>query len=510
MTHNRPFINYPLLVGTPLFRAVESGFIWEGCNAFQIRAIHRAMFYVSSCVLKHFKAIIMQNLDLNFICQTLQLPAPAVNQVVKRVVTDSRNIQAGDVFVALVGERFDAHDFVADVLAQGALAVVVSREDCVGLAGALAVADTLQALQDLAHAWRKHINPFVFGITGSSGKTTVKEMLATVLRHHFGAEAVLATAGNLNNHIGLPLTLLQLTPQHRYAVIEMGMNHFGELACLTRIAAPDVALVNNALRAHVGCGFDGVGDIAKAKSEIYQGLSEHGLALLPCEDAHFSVFEQATQGMTQQTFGIQQGDVHAENRVLNPLSSEFDLVAGEQRAAVSLPVAGKHNVHNAVATAALAQTAGLSMAEIAAGLAQFANIKGRLQIKAGINAATLLDDTYNANPDSMKAALDVLAQLPAPRVFVMGDIGELGEDESPAMHAEVGVYAREKGIELAYFVGDYSAAAAEAFGEAGLWFADKDPLIQVLQHELPAQANVLVKGSRFMKMEEVVEALAAR
>lgn len=191
----------------------------------------------------------MKPLDLNFICQVLHLPMPSENAAVKRIVTDSRDIQSGDVFFALAGERFDAHDFVADVLAKGALAAVVSREDCAALPRALKVADTLQALQTLAQAWRENVNPFVFGITGSSGKTTVKEMLAGVLRQRFGEAAVLATAGNFNNHIGLPLTLLKLTGAHRYAVIEMGMSHFGELAQLTQIARPDVALVNNALRA---------------------------------------------------------------------------------------------------------------------------------------------------------------------------------------------------------------------------------------------------------------------
>lgn len=449
----------------------------------------------------------MKPLDLNFICQTLGLAMPSANAEVKRIVTDSRDIQSGDVFFALAGERFDAHDFVEDVLAKGATAAVVSREDCAALPNVLKVADTLQALQTLAHAWRENINPFVFGITGSSGKTTVKEMLAAVLRHRFGDEAVLATAGNFNNHIGLPLTLLKLTPAHRYAVIEMGMNHFGELALLTRIAVPDVALVNNALRAHVGCGFDGVGDIAKAKSEIYQGLNSDGLALVPCEDANAAVFQTASAHLKQQSFGTDSGDIHAENIALKPLACEFDLVCGGERAAAVLPVPGKHNVHNAVAAAALAHAAGLSLREVSDGLKDFSNIKGRLQIKSGIKEATVLDDTYNANPDSMKAALDVLAGLPAPRVFVMGDIGELGEDESPAMHAEVGAYARNKGIEAAYFVGDFSASAAEAFGAAGLWFADKDPLIQVLVHELPQGAHVLVKGSRFMKMEEVVAAL---
>lgn len=448
-------------------------------------------------------------LDLNFICETLNLPMPSENGdiEVKRIVTDSRDIRSGDVFFALSGERFDAHDFVADVLEQGALAAVVSRADCAALKGALKVADTLEALQTLAKAWRDQVNPFVFGITGSSGKTTVKEMLAGVLRHRFGDDAVLATEGNFNNHIGLPLTLLKLSQNHRYAVIEMGMNHFGELAALTRIARPDAALVNNALRAHVGCGFDGVGDIAKAKSEIYEGLASDGLALIPCEDANIEIFKTATGRLKTQTFGAQSGDVHAENIVLEPLSCGFDLVGGGERAAVVLPVPGRHNVANACAAAALALAAGLSLQQISDGLKHFSNIKGRLQVKQGIRGATLLDDTYNANPDSMKAALDVLAALPAPRVFVMGDMGELGQDEAAAMHAEVGAYARDKGIELAYFVGDDSAQAAEMFGADGLWFAAKDPLIQVIRHDLPPNAHVLIKGSRFMKMEEVVEAL---
>ncbi|MCP1660296.1 UDP-N-acetylmuramoyl-tripeptide--D-alanyl-D-alanine ligase [Neisseria perflava] len=449
----------------------------------------------------------MKPLDLNFICQTLNLPLPSENKAVNRIVTDSRDIREGDVFFALAGERFDAHDFVADVLAQGAAAAVVSRDDCAALVGALKVDDTLAALQTLAAAWRDNVNPFVFGITGSSGKTTVKEMLAGVLRHAFGEEAVLATAGNFNNHIGLPLTLLKLNGKHRYAVIEMGMNHFGELALLTRIARPDAALVNNALRAHVGCGFDGVGDIAKAKSEIYQGLSSDGLALIPAQDANIDVFKAATAGSNTRTFGAESGDVHAENIVLNPLSCTFDLVSGEECAAVVLPVPGRHNIANACAAAALAQAAGLSLQQISGGLKAFSNIKGRLQIKAGIKGATVIDDTYNANPDSMKAAIDVLAALSSPRVFVMGDMGELGDDEAAAMHAEVGAYARDKGIEFAYFVGDDSVEAAETFGAAGLWFAAKDPLIQVMSHDLPEGANVLVKGSRFMAMEEVVEAL---
>ena len=450
----------------------------------------------------------MTALTQNFVRRVFRLPETAADTPINQITTDSRTAQRGDLFFALVGENHDAHDFVPDVLAKGALAIV-SRSDLAGVAGCFFVPDTLNALQQLAAAWRKAVNPFVFGITGSSGKTTVKEMLAAVLRAKFGVDAVLATAGNFNNHIGLPLTLLNLREQHRHAVIEMGMNHAGELATLTRIAAPNVALVNNAMRAHIGCGFNGVADIARAKSEIYQGLPENGVALLPAEDANLPVFQAACNGLKTLTFGAEQGDIHAENIELQPLSSTFDLVYGTERVRVSLPAAGRHNVANACAAAALALQAGVSFAETAAGLATFGNIKGRLQQKRGIRNALILDDTYNANPDSMKAALDVLAKQPAPRVFVMGDMGELGEDEAPSMHEEIGVYARDLGIEYAYFVGDNSVQAAEKFGGNGLWFADKDPLIQVLAHDLPERASVLVKGSRFMQMEEVVAALLA-
>ena len=450
----------------------------------------------------------MTALTQNFVRRLFRLPEIATDSPINQITTDSRTTQQGDLFFALVGDNHDAHDFVPDVLAKGAWAIV-SRGDLAGVAGCFFVPDTLNALQQLAAAWRKAVNPFVFGITGSSGKTTVKEMLAAVLRTKFGADAVLATAGNFNNHIGLPLTLLNLREHHRYAVIEMGMNHFGELAALTRIAAPDTALVNNAMRAHIGCGFNGVADIARAKSGIYQGLPENGVALLPAEDANLPVFQAACNGLKTLTFGAEQGDIHAENIELQPLSSTFDLVYGTERVRVSLPAAGRHNVANACAAAALALQAGVSFAETAARLATFGNIKGRLQQKRGIRNALILDDTYNANPDSMKAALDVLAKQPAPRVFVMGDMGELGEDEAPSMHEEIGVYARDLGIEYAYFVGDNSVQAAEKFGGNGLWFADKDPLIQVLAHDLPERASVLVKGSRFMQMEEVVAALLA-
>ena len=452
----------------------------------------------------------MAQLDLAFIYQTFGTALNLANAPVKRVVIDSRDIRPGDVFVALKGERFDAHDFVDEVIAQGAALCLVSRADCLTKARCLPVDDTEKALGQLARAWRLVVNPAltVFGITGSAGKTTVKEMLACILRDFAGSDAVLATAGNFNNHIGLPLTLLKLESQHRFAVIEMGMSHFGELAYLTRLACPDFALVNNALRAHVGCGFDGVADIARAKSEIYQGLDTQGMGFVPVDDSQASLFQAALTGHRSQTFGVEQGTVHASNIELAPLSVAFDLCAPEGMIRVSLPVPGRHMVHNAVAAAALALAAAVPLVDIAHALAHFANAKGRLQQKHSIHGALVIDDTYNANPDAYKAAIDVLAAFAPPRVLVMGAIGELG-DNAPALHAEVGAYAKARGIDTALFVGDDARYAAEAYGAARAYFSDKKSLIMALADVDHAGATILVKGSRFMKMEEIVAALVS-
>lgn len=451
----------------------------------------------------------MNALTRNFIAQVLGGSETATDTPIGKITTDSRAVAPGDVFFALKGERFDGHDFVDQVLQQGAALCVVSRPDMAQRSGCLNVADTEQALGQLAAAWRRAVNPqlTLFGITGSSGKTTVKEILAAIVRAQAGEAAVLATAGNFNNHIGLPLTLLQLTPQHRYAVMEMGMNHFGELDYLTRIAAPDFALINNALRAHIGCGFDGVADIARAKSEIYHGLGAHGIGFYPAEDTQAALFQAALAGKKARSFGIEAGDIRAEQLELQPLSSRFEIVAPDHgRLAVNLAAPGRHNVHNAVAAAALALAAGVSQEAVAQGLGGFSNIKGRLQQKQGINGARIIDDTYNANPDSMKAAVDVLAAFAAPRVLVMGAMGELG-DHAPALHAEVGAYARAQGIEHALFLGDDARHACDAFGAGGQFFEARADLAAALLPLAVPDATVLVKGSRFMKMEDIVAAL---
>lgn len=420
-----------------------------------------------------------------------------------RVVTDSRAVQAGDLFVALKGDNFDAHDFVPEVLAKGAFALV--RRDFAPAGGSvIRVDDTRLALGTLAAAWCAQLDVKRIGITGSNGKTTVKEMVAAILRAHAGADAVHATAGNFNNDIGLPLTLLALRPAHRYAVIEMGMNHFGEIRYLSGLTRPQVALVNNAMRAHLGGGFDSTADIARAKSEIFEGLSADGVAIINADDAQQAIFAAAAGQHRQLCFGLgAAANVSARDIVASATGSCFTLVCPQGEQAIELPAAGEHNVRNALAAAAVALALDVPLAVIAAGLAAFAGVKGRLQLKPAACGATVIDDSYNANPDSMKAGIDVLAAYPAPRVFVMGQIGELG-DTAPALHAEVGAHARARGIEQLLCLGELSRHAANAYGAGAEYFDDIAALLARLDAVVAPASTVLVKGSRFMRMERVV------
>ncbi|WP_371822866.1 UDP-N-acetylmuramoyl-tripeptide--D-alanyl-D-alanine ligase [Paludibacterium sp. B53371] len=428
---------------------------------------------------------------------------------IMRVVTDSRAIQPGDLFVALKGERFDAHDFVAKALEQGAVAAVVHEGFALEQEGSLiAVADTRLALGQLAAGWRARFDLPLVGVTGSNGKTTVKEMLAAILRAHAGADAVLMTAGNLNNDIGLPLTLLGMNASHRYAVIEMGMNHTGELSYLTALARPDVALINNALRAHLG-QFDSVESIARAKSEIFEGLPEHGVAVFNAEDPNAELFAAAAGAHRVLRFGLKQGDVQALNYTLGSDGSSMTLHTPLGEMAVRIPAPGEHNVRNALAAATLALALDVPPAAITRGLMAFEGAKGRLQKKTARNGASVLDDTYNANPDSMHAGLEVLSRLRAPRWFVMGDMGELGET-APQLHAEIGQAARQLGVEMMVTLGELSRHASEAYGAPAKHFEAIEPLLAWLDGALPPQATVLVKGSHFMNMDRVVDHLVGQ
>jgi len=421
------------------------------------------------------------------------------------VTTDSRAVNAGDLFVALKGERFDGHTYVQEAARRGASGALTSQL----VTGALPVpqvlvADTRRALGKLAAYWReRHPLPLV-ALTGSNGKTTVKEMLAAIIAEHCGErEAVLATQGNLNNDIGMPLTLLRLRERHRYAVIEMGMNHAGEIDYLTRIAQPSVAIVNNAQRAHVGI-LGSVEAIAHAKGEIYAGLPPAGIAVVNEDDAFAAYWKGLNAGRRIVTFGLtESADVRA-----TVSDSQVRIVTPADAFAVTLKVAGEHNVRNALAACAAAHALEIAPYAMQAGLAGFTGVPGRLQRRHCASGSLVIDDTYNANPESMKAAINVLARERARKVFVMGDMAELGE-ASYAMHEEVGRFAKSSGINALLALGEASRHAAQAFGAGAMHFAQFEALREAARREAAGGVAILVKGSRSMQMERVVEALCA-
>jgi UDP-N-acetylmuramoyl-tripeptide--D-alanyl-D-alanine ligase len=431
------------------------------------------------------------------------------------VSTDSRKLAPGDLFVALRGERFDGYEFVPQAAQAGAAASLVNADSYKAhpavlspQSSILVVADTRLALGQLAAYWRRQFAIPLVAITGSNGKTTVKEMLACILREAAGSpDAVLATQGNLNNDIGMPLMLLKLNSIHRYAVLEMGMNHLGEIDYLTRIAAPDVALINNASGAHLE-GLGSVAAVAQAKGEIFAGLEPHGTAVINSDD-EFAPLWREMAGVSQLLeFGLDsQADVcgtwHEHGYGL-----QLDVTAPQGRFTVNLQVPGIHNARNALAASAAASALNVPLEKIAAGLEKFGGVAGRLQRKAAPSGASLIDDTYNANPASMRAAISVLAQLGGKRVLVIGDMGELGGDAAD-LHAGIGREARRAGIDKLYALGDLSRYAVQGFGSGARHFERVEDLQDVLEKELDKDTTVLVKGSRFMKMERVVNHLAA-
>lgn len=426
---------------------------------------------------------------------------------IESVDTDSRRIQAKQLFVAIKGERFDGNTFAAEALVQGAAAVLIS-DATLNVQPAVLVDDTRIALGKLANHWRQQINVPVVAVTGSNGKTTTKEMLSAILARAAGSkEAVHATQGNLNNDIGMPLTLLKARAQHRYIVLEMGMNHLGEIAYLSHIAQPDVAVINNAGTAHIG-ELGSRENIAKAKGEIFEGLSDKGIAVINADDAFADYWQSLNTTRSVNTFALKHtADVTAEY-VEQTNASQINLVTPSGGVTFNLPILGTHNVYNALAASAVAVALGVSNADIADGLAHFGGVHGRLEYKQGLNGAVLIDDTYNANPDSMKAAINVLAHLETTRIFVMGDMGELGADAA-AMHSAVGAYAATHQVHQFYTLGENSQLASDAFGTTAQHFNDVDALANYVKTKMKKGVTVLVKGSRFMKMERVVKLLEA-
>jgi UDP-N-acetylmuramoyl-tripeptide--D-alanyl-D-alanine ligase len=445
------------------------------------------------------------------------------------VSTDSRTVQAGALFVALRGETFDAHDFLGQVAGRNVAAVVVEKLPENFPLPALVVPDTLVALGRIGNAWRRQFAIPVIGVTGSNGKTTVKEMIAAVLAASFGIEARLATQGNLNNEIGVPLTVMRLLETHRAAVVELGMNHPGEIARLAAIALPSVALVNNAQREHQEF-MHTVEAVARENGAVLAALPADGVAVFPGDDEYTALWRELSGDRQVLTFGLDEGcDVRA-TYTPNTFGSELQVISSFPRRpesrlegadantnldsrlrgndgefTIKLSAAGEHNVRNALAAVACALAAGIPQDAIVRGLEAFAPVSGRLQRKQAVCGATVIDDSYNANPDSVRAAIDVLAQSAAPRILVLGDMGEVGT-QGPEFHEEIAAYAASRGIDSVLVTG---ALARHMTGAGAQHHEQFDDLLAALDKQLGSKsdATVLVKGSRFMKMERVVQHL---
>ena len=424
------------------------------------------------------------------------------------VSTDSRSLAAGDLFVALVGPNFDGHDFVAAAAERGAVAAVVARRLACALPQIL-VDDTLLALQRAAESWRAQFQIPVVAVAGSNGKTTTKELIATILA---GQGPCLATRGTLNNHIGVPLTLLGLEARHTSAVIEIGANHPGEVAALVPLVRPTVGIVTNAGAEHLE-GFGDLDGVARAEGELFAGLEPGATALVNADDAYAGLWLEMSRAARTLTFGFAPG---ADFRALGAarrsgpgdIVQEFEMVTPAGHATVRLALAGRHNAVNALGAAAAGYAAGTPLADIAAALARMRPVKGRLQPHAGLNGAQLIDDSYNANPSSLSAGLEVLAGFGGERWLVLGDMNELGGQSRDA-HVSAGREARERGVTRLFAVGALTPESVGAFGPGGEWFADAGALSSHVRALLSPGVTVLVKGSRSNRLERVVEALRA-
>lgn len=424
------------------------------------------------------------------------------------VSTDTRTLEPGALYFALRGERFDGHEFVANAMAAGAAAIVTDHPAQVAVP-ALCVNDTRLALGTAAAVWRERFHLPLIAVTGSNGKTTVTQMVAAILEAAFGDEGRLATRGNLNNDIGVPLMLFRLNEKQQAAVLELGMNHPGEIRYLARIARPTVALVNNAQREHQEF-MDGVEATAHENGEAIEALPAEGVAVFPADDACAPIWRKlagsrrvidfALTGSAAVTAHVRAVDGGTDLAVSTPVG-DFEL---------ALPLSGAHNLHNALAAVAAALAIGVELSAIRAGLESFKPVSGRGVEHRTPAGVTIIDDTYNANPDSVRAAIDLLVQRPSPRVLILGDMGEVGAD-GPEFHREVGAYARTRGVDTLLGLGDLCSEAVAAFNagrpETGRHFESVEALIEAARAASASEATLLAKGSRFMRMERVIKAL---
>lgn len=426
------------------------------------------------------------------------------DQVFQGVSTDTRSLTPGDLFVAIPGERVDGHDLIEEAAAKGAKAALISRPVKASIP-LLQVSNTVLALGLLAKHYRQGFAIPFAAVTGSCGKTTVKEMVASIVSV---PGASLASQGNLNTEVGVPLTLLKLEPKHQFAVIEMGARKKGDIQYLMSLVDPDVVLINNAGSAHIEI-FGSERGIAEAKGEIYSSLKSGGIAVINEDDPHAAYWKGLIKGQKILGFSSSKfADLRCQDLKLAQDHSEFELLTPKGSIPILLNVPGRHNVQNALAASTVAFALGLSLSDIALGLKRFSPVAGRLQLKQGLNGAKLLDDTYNANPVSVKAALAVLASYPGEKIFVMGDMLELGE-EAPRLHQAMGEEALALGIQKLFGFGKLTLNAVQAFGPQAQHYPDKTALISELKSYLGPNAIILIKGSRGMRMEEVVQGVLA-
>ncbi len=431
----------------------------------------------------------------------LESPYRGVDVIFSGVSTDTRTLAKGNLFVALQGPNFDGHHYIDRARQRGAAAVAISEPVSADIP-ALQVNDTRLALGQLAYHWRRRFQIPVVAVTGSNGKTTVKEMLASILQQR---GPTLATAGNFNNDIGLPHTLFRLDEQHRFAVIEMGANHPGEINYLAGITRPDVAIVNNAGPAHLE-GFSSLQGVASAKGELFAALSADGVAVINADDAFADYWRGLVKTADIIDFGLDNAAaVTAQWRAeINGSHLEVMTPAGGFHTTLRLP--GRHNVMNALAATAAAVALDTDPAVIAAGLESLQPVTGRLQLRPGIRGSRLIDDTYNANPESLQAALDVLAQQPGQRWLVLGDMGELGSD-AEKLHRQVAAAAKAAGVSRLFVLGELATVTAAGFGEAAVTCSSMEELVALLKETIDEEVTLLVKGSRLMRMERVIRAL---
>ena len=426
----------------------------------------------------------------------------------QRVTTDTRALVRGDLFVALRGERFDGHDFVAKAHEAGAAASLVARDRADGMPGNLiAVDDPLRSLGALAAFWRNRFDIPVVAVTGSNGKTTTKEMIASIFRAAVGADRVAATPGNFNNAIGLPLAVLGLRAGQRLAVFELGMNHRGETRELALIAQPTIAVITNAQREHQEF-MHGVDEVAEEHADAVRALRHPGTAILNADDPRIATWRDTAHasGCAVLTFGTEAAADFGGRRAPAVEGTALELDSKAGNAYVHLRVPGRHMAQNALAAAAAAYAAEVPLSAIVAGLEDFRPVRGRLVSTTTPSGVTVVDDSYNANPDSVRAAIDVLAARAGPRWLVLGDMGEVGDD-GPSFHREIGAYARDAGVDRLLAVGPLAGEAADSFGANAMHFESVDALAMSLAAQIRPGVSVLIKGSRFMRMERVVAAL---